>query len=672
MSTIASSELAPRIPSALYADLFYSNPGAGEYRADYLGAWLQIQAATIGRAKIADLTIAFSTQHPGCLLDEQAVRSVCESLAKAGSITLAGDEIDLTRAGAAQVDSAKQRYATSRGAFLANVRAYVTETEGVPLTEPEAQALDACLEQLIVRCLLDEKETLLRLYKDPTDFSSLPTSAGNRAQELSGCFATSLPGMLRTRQIEIRRSAIRALSQRYDEGKTYLHSLQRAVVGSFFLVQDPHHTGNLRDAIRERTYFIDSNVYLAWLYASQSSHGVVKPLLETLRSHGVRLAIMAETVQEILSLEKDAHSACVRAQSDSGIATYCLRNRKAISSDYLSAQAKDANLSLPYWERIFVGAERILPTLGVEIVTEAIPDSYLADSDTFRNAIKGCKEDAQRIIREDAIDHDVAVLLRVAKRQLTGERDQWGSRTRFLTLDRTLNDALMELRNALRRRYELADHPLALAGLVVPTSAGELSREEYEEFVVSSVQQYLGVTTEMGGYGAFYLIEKLGKAGVPVQTLLEAPAALVEPALADLQSRKGLSRRLEQAIATPSTEATQQIGREIADAVALSNDLLVDSESRLAAAQESNAELTGELGDLKETIGSLSEQLAEQRSRADALERSRLEDQAQAAKEAENRRKESVRARTRIALAILALLVVAIAVAMSRYGPPLD
>ena len=109
--------------------------------------------------------------------------------------------------------------------------------------------------------------------------------------------------MLGTRSIEITRAIRRGIANASEQGRSYLHTLNRSVLSSFFLIQDPHHVRHIREKAMRRTYYLDTNVYLAWMYASQPQHNMVDPLLRTLVAHGANIKILPQTEKEILRIE---------------------------------------------------------------------------------------------------------------------------------------------------------------------------------------------------------------------------------------------------------------------------------------------------------------------------------------------------------------------------------
>jgi hypothetical protein len=653
-----------RLPSVLYADLFYSNPGAAEFRQDHLEVWIQIYLANCGGAVSQQLARDFETAHPGCQVDTEVLEVVLKELAEGYRLQTVNGKHTLTASGLAAVESAKRRYANSRKRLLDRLFRLIEDATHHPLSEEESLALGNCAERLLIAALLDERGALEKLYAHPDDFGGLTSRAQERQQQLSDCMRTSLPAALATRIIELRRTLLLGIGELQGDEKAYLHTLHRSVLGSFFLIQDPHHTENIRSVIHKRCYYLDSNVYFAWLYKSQTAHPIVRPLLERLREHGVALCLLPETVEEIRRIEGDARRAALKAESDPQLASFLLRKRKAISADYLTARATDRNLTFQLWARFFTGVDQILSNIGATVAPVEFEEheTFMADAGTFRNAVKGQKEDAGRLPREEAIEHDVLALLKLAKLQLRGERDAWGSRIRFLSLDSSLNPTLGEIRNVLNRRYEWVDSPFTLARVVLPAAAHELARDEYENYVVTSIQHDLGLMMEMRGYSDFYFIDKLDKAGLPVKTILDAPIEMIEPVLVELQGRTGLSRKLDQALTTVDRATRQalvtELSREIADAIAFRSELQSDTERKLIEEQEARDKLSVDLAELSSKFNELSTQLSlQQKTSLASLDRVRSVEQI--GQELEHNNQRLRRQRQLLGLIMILVLLVA-------------
>ena len=160
----------------------------------------------------------------------------------------------------------------------------------------------------------------------------------------------------------------------------------------------------------------------------------------------------------------------------------------------------------------------------------------------------------------------------MAKLQLRGDRDEWGSDVQFLSLDATLGPAVEECRNIFNRRFAKPLHPSLLARWYLPSTTAGLTRGEYEMFVVGSIRESLGVLAEVSSYSHITIIEKLSQAGIPTATLLKAPPELLEPALAQLQGRRNLNAKLEQALAQGEEERQpwiEQIQRDLEEAISV-------------------------------------------------------------------------------------------------------
>jgi hypothetical protein len=610
-----------RLPSTLYCDLFYSNPGAEEYRAEHLEVWVRIALREKGRQSLDELATTFLTAYPGCRLEKPQLREAMERLATAGDVE-AGSEnssFRLTQSGLTTVQQAADRYSASRKAFTGAVLSHIAAASTLPLADPESKAVAHCLERLAIRCMLGERAALERLYKQPDDFRALVAKARSQQEALGECLQGQCPTAQATRVIELRRDIVGGLSRAIEEGRGYLHTLHRSVIAAFFLVQDPYHVKNIRDAVKLRTYFLDTNLYLAWFFESQTPHRTVKPLMELLQRYGVKLCVLRATVEEIKRIEVEARSAAKKAEHDVAFAAYLAREHKAIFADYWLKRQADKNLTFATYEKLWMGPERVLGAHGVEIVNiEFEPgEDFPKLEATFRNAIKGAKMEGGRIIREEAVDHDTAALLAVSKLQLRGERDAWGAKTRFLSLDSTLNGAIDEIRNVLHRRLEPVDSPHALARLLLPQGAVDLSRDAYEEYIVNCVQQHLGLASEMRGYGDVNLIEKLNRAGLPIRTILDVPGNLLEQALADLQGRKDLTRKIDQALAAHDPETREgivrEIGQDLSEALALRSDLLRETETQLEEERRERKEALTQVAVLNARLEGLAEEIAQVR-----------------------------------------------------------
>ena len=319
-----------RLPSSLYCDLFYSNPGADEFRRDHLRVWLQVALHRDGRSTHADLTSKFRAAYPGTVLTEEELNRALSSLETTGIVGVDPPYAVLSTSGTQAVNEARVRYDRSKDEFFGAVSQHLRESDLAPLSYEEQRVAKECAEEIVIQILLAERQALDVLFEHVTDFEFIRGQARQRASELERCLRQKLPGMLGTRSIELTREIRRGIAKASERGRSYLHTLNRSVLSSFFLIQDPHHVRQVREHVMRRTYYLDTNVYLAWMYRSQPRHDIVEPLLRTLVAHGARIKILPETVKEILRIEAQVKRAVPRARGDKSFAEYLVRDRKAI------------------------------------------------------------------------------------------------------------------------------------------------------------------------------------------------------------------------------------------------------------------------------------------------------------------------------------------------------
>ncbi|WP_420634815.1 hypothetical protein [Candidatus Palauibacter sp.] len=599
-----------RLPSSLYCDLFYGNPGAAEFRRDHVRVWLQVALFERGRSTQLDLANRFRTAYPGTAVTDEQLEDALASLGGEGLVEYGGSVAVLSEEGTRSVDEAKSRFHRSREQFLGAVVAHLRQTAVDPLSDEEQQAVRECSEEIVVQVLLAERQALEVLYQQVTDFEFVRDQTRERASELELCLQHRLPGILRTRALELARETRRGIGKASDDGRTYLHTLNRSVLSSFFLIRDPHHVEQIRKQATQRTYYLDTNIYLAWLYESQPQHDIVEPLLRALSAHGARLRILPQTVEEIRRIEDQVRRTVPRARGDKSLADYLVRERKVIFTDFWWAKRKDPNLTFGTWEFLHMDPTRTLSRLRVEVrAVEFEPnEDFSSLIPTFRNAIRGVKQDRGRVVRDEALTHDAEALVALAKLQLRGDRDEWGSAVQFLSLDGTLSGAVEECRNIHQRRFEKPVHPTALARLYLPGTTKELAQEEYETFVVGSIRESLGVLAEVSGYSHIMLIERLDQAGIPTATLLQAPRELLEPALAQLQGRSDLNKKLDQALRKRPEDRTPliaEIQRDLEEAVSVGSELLREAEEKLEHETAHARSLDKQVASLREDLKSV-------------------------------------------------------------------
>ena len=107
-----------RLPSSLYCDLFYSNPGADEFRRDHLLVWLQVALYGSGQSTLANLADKFRAAYPGTVLSERELTHALSSLETEGVVVIDPPYAVLSTSGAQAVEEAGSRYDRSRDEFL--------------------------------------------------------------------------------------------------------------------------------------------------------------------------------------------------------------------------------------------------------------------------------------------------------------------------------------------------------------------------------------------------------------------------------------------------------------------------------------------------------------------------------------------------------------------------
>ena len=615
-----------RLPSSLYCDLFYGNPGAAEFRSDHLRVWMQVDLYKNDVLVTDNIAAKFCLDYPGVEVLPESVSAAINGLIAGGQVEEIPEGYRLTPRGKSDVRAAQERYNRSRSEFLASISGHITASDIEELTPEEVKAIKACSEELVTRVMLAERDALEMLYETRVDLTFIANQSAARAAELTSCLKTRLPDSLASRVRELCRETLNAVALSTDRAKTYLHTLNRSVVSAFFLIKDPHHAENIRTIAASRKYYIDTNVYLAALYRSQPSYDIVRPLLSALRTYGAQLCILPETVSEIRRIEQHATDCVPRARGDRALAKYMVQDRKAIFTDYWQAQEKDPNLRFSTFADLHMNPDVQLHRLGIETLPVEFEDDedFLSLIPTFRNALRGVKEDRGRIWRYEALNHDAHALLSVAKLQLRKTRDAWGSTTQFLSLDRSLGPAIAECRQALNRQFEYPIHPAALSRIILSAAQDELARDDYEDFLVAAIRENLGLLHEVSGYSPVDLIQKLDRAGIPTRTLLEAPRELLESALAQLQGRKGLNRKLDQALAASIADRAPllaEIQQDLEDAVSVGSDLLQQKEQELGEATIQQIQLSSNLAELREAVTDLRAMVGRQTSAVDERDR---------------------------------------------------
>ena len=269
---------------------------------------------------------------------------------------------------------------------------------------------------------------------------------------------------------------------------------------------------------------------------------------------------------------------------------------------------------------------RTLQRLGVEIsgVEFAAEEDFASLIPTFRNAIRGVKQERGRVVRSEALEHDAVALVAMAKLQLRGDRDEWGSDVQFLSLDATLGPAVEECRNIFNRRFAKPLHPSLLARWYLPSTTEGLTRGEYETFVVGSVRESLGVLAEISSYSHIKIIEKLDQAGIPIATLLKAPPELLERALAQLQGKRNLNAKLEQALAHGEEERrhwVEEIQNDLEEAISVGSELLRETTDELERKAAHAQGLETRVATLAESVGELRKRASQQAAELSASRR---------------------------------------------------
>ncbi|MGD9548348.1 MAG: hypothetical protein AB7V45_12495 [Candidatus Krumholzibacteriia bacterium] len=533
--------------------------------------------------------------------------ALMKRLVDEGVLLANGTGYELSKPSQREVANAQQKYNQSRNQYLDGIRAYIERKLDGDIDDHELESIIECVDDLTLRVMISEREALEVLYGQKGNFNYVANEARRRAADLDLCLESKLANVLALRRLELRVEAIQGISHAVEFGKNYLHTLNRSIVSSFFLIRDPHHVENIRKQATGRTYYLDTNVYLAWVYRSQPSHTIVRTLMNALSRHGAHLCILPETVEEIRRIEAEVERAVPRANGDPTYAKFLVNNRKAIFTDFWWARQEDQNLKFSVFAELYMNPDSILKRL--RIIVEPIEfeegENFESEVPTFRNAIRGVKEDRHRVVREEALEHDAQALLRVGKLQLRGERDAWGSLVQFLSLDSSLGVAVDEVRNVLNRRLERPTHPLALANIYLPTAGHEVDQNEYEDFVVAAVRRNLGLMDEVSGYSSVALVDKLDQAGIPTKTLLAAPRELLEPALAQLQGRKNLNRRLDLLLATPiekREELVIGIQKDLEEAISVGSDLLREKEEQYVEEAAARRDVQGRLEEMNREL----------------------------------------------------------------------
>lgn len=546
------TEKHPSLSSLLYGDLFYYGPGAEQFQRKYLLVWVTVKLAQIGAREIGALHSAFEREYPGSTLDRSALQTKIGQLCDTGLVEYHEGAYRASPKVKNAIALAEREYEKSRSSMMHQIVNHVRQESETPLSRAEATAVEGCIEELLIRSMLDEKEALELLYSSSDSFDYVLSNAQQRRGDLLKCLARESEGALQTRFQELREYSLQGLAKCMTYGSNYIHTLNRTIISSFFLIKNPDVVQNIENLVLRREYFIDSNVYFAWRYESQIWNSIVSPFMEVLVRSGTRILLLEETVGEIELVEEKARKAVKTAEENPSYRSYIRGNRLAISCDYLRRQDEDPNLDYETFERLFVGVRDFVRHRGLEIIELEGEGAFVENEETIRNVVRGQKKEARgnRHTTEESVEHDVALLQKV----LSYQRTEGGREATLLSLDTVLNQMLKEIRNVLGTEVRLADNPLALARMVLPSDSKTIGKDDYERFVIEAIREDLSIAVHLPGYGTADLIEQLDRAGVPIKTLVEKSSEEMDEAIAILYSNKNIGMRLRDALATRAEE----------------------------------------------------------------------------------------------------------------------
>jgi len=522
----------------------------------------------------------------------------------------------LTEEGITEMKEAEEGFNRAREAFYDHVFTCVELSLGESFAPPSRRALlqdaiDEILGKLFEQHGIEMANALLQGYNYTFPEDYLHNGLGH---DIVTAASTLFDEASQIKRLRTAAGVRKALTNIPTVAIPYLISIHR----KFFLLKmigfDPRLQKVQKEALAQRSLFLDTNVILATLFDGHFQHDVTKRTLIKCSNLGMRLFMSKETISEVAGQFERARNNWARLSSNPSlleVASKC--GDDIIVANYV---AKYRRLSWSAFSEIFADLESVLRRYGVvkfDENTDRIRDNLAASDDPVATTLRYYKPGKP----PETIRHDAFHVYLMDQLRQQDPADEFGHRIWFLTLDVKLTRAQRELVNlpGLAPPYaKLVSDWLPRISIYEGPDASGFSQADYVRLVL---QARLGLLPRGPELRTDFL-GALAQSRLPLAELAGLPIDVVRRVITRLQTDDEIDRMMVESAGAKDEAAKAEVDEAFkARLEAHMLELAKYDAERTQKLEDYSMGLERHLGETEARAASVEAQLDEIRSQRD-------------------------------------------------------
>jgi hypothetical protein len=326
-----------------------------------------------------------------------------------------------------------------------------------------------------------------------------------------------------------------------EELKSLLEIIHHNVLISQIINIDPSLVNTQMDLYSQRRLYLDTNVVLAFIFSAQSSHKVVKEIIDASLKLGTQLLISPVTCEELENQVKRAKRSKLESERKSIINRLGIYGDDAIFATYKSKKNKQPSLDWDSYISPFEKLDELLIQHNILVEKEGFEEATnIENLDKIKKIIR---ENKPPYAKNPAIDHDAinCSLINILRNKYPA--DERGQIVWLLTIDSSLKSTQKVLFGA-----KMISHPFCIQ--VANWGEVVLPAQNIKDFVFSDFITYL-TQFKLGALADSEIIqldflETIIDSSIDVDNLLECNTEQVRRAISKLQVNREARNLLEE------------------------------------------------------------------------------------------------------------------------------
>lgn len=569
----------PRISDLLAYALFDLDPRVGSVREPLLTFLVSVALFEFERPAYREEIYAackeqFLTES-GITLDQ--VEYAVATAKKASLLVDTGDgRVDLSPHRRDQLEGAAQRIDTQRADFHCQIVRSIEMQLGEPLSGSDAEELRDVMESFIHRLFQEHSVRLAKAFgPDGMGFDA------DTVTELELVGLADLAQSIDRVTTKLRRARVangirEGLFQLDAQGQKFLAAVYQKTIAFALLRQSPSVQKVKRNLVRKRAFYLDTNVVMAYLFASDPRHEYVRAAVDGAIEVGCEVLVSSFTLAELEYRLGESEKRYRRFQGHPPKAFSIVDD--LVLRTYAAELEKSPGLTWEVFHAMYFPPAEALAEFKIKHSDMDEPFvNHEPDRDRIREAVALIKGPD---CHPDVINCDTNNLILVQVRRRKLKADEMGRRVWLITLDQSLRVIEQRLvANSLfdvQSTKQLGEWAADLSFHLPPDDV------DLGEYALHVLQSQLGLLAEDPIFADVNFLSILEESPFDIDTLLSSKPTTTRRVLVALQKRREIESLLADEPDEPAerdawAELLVAIFKETLDRV----DTAVDQEAAL-------------------------------------------------------------------------------------------